>query len=102
ELVPGCVVVARVEIAKPEFLHPAIACFEHRDEMVFELLPVVVAPEKKGSDGRAELGGAVRGICGVELQEGSAGCAAIKLFGLIGDFKAGSQGGKQRLAQGDF
>ena len=36
-----------------EVVHPAIAVGEHFDELIFQLLPVVVAPEEQRLDGRA-------------------------------------------------
>ena len=46
-----------------EVVHPAVAAFEHLDELVFHLLPVVVAPEEEGLRWRRARARSAPSIC---------------------------------------
>ena len=79
-----------------EVVHPAVAALEHLDELVFHLLPVVVAPKKKSFDGGAE-----GWVGAVDLLERLAGGAAIELFGLVVDAESVAEAGEERLLKGE-
>ena len=75
-------------------MHPAVAVAEHLDELVFDLPPVVVAPEEERFDGRAE-----RGVGLPDLLERAARGAAVEFGGLRGDVEAAAEAGEERLLQ---
>ena len=77
-----------------ELAHPAIALLEHRHQLVFEILPTVVAPEKQIFDGLTQ-----RRVFFIDPFERPACGAAIELGWLLGDVEAAAEAGEQRLLQ---
>ena len=70
-------------------VHPAIALGEHFNELIFQLLPVVVAPQEQCFDG------CVQGRIGpTDLLQGMAGGAAIEIDGMVGNVEAAAQAGE--------
>ena len=84
-------------VAENEGLHPAVALGEHFYELIFQILPVVVAPVEERFDGCGD-GGARAGY----FFEGAAGGAAVEVVGLLGDGKAAAEAGEERLLEGQF
>ena len=80
-----------------EVVHPAVAALEHFDQLVFQFLPVVVAPEEQILDGLAQ-----ERIGLPDSFEGLAGGAAVEIVGLLGNGEAAAETGEQGLLQGQF
>ena len=78
-------------------MHPAVALAEHLDEKLFQLLPVVVAPEEKVLDGVAEFG--MFGIA--ELLEGGARSTAVEFSRSFVDLQIVADAGVDGLLDGE-
>ena len=78
-------------------VHPLVALFEHVDELVFEIGPIVVAPQKQCFDGSAQSR-----IVFSDLLDSAACGAAIKFLRLLVDFQASAESGENRLLHRNF
>src|ERR1700722_4852196 len=76
-------------------VHPSVAGGEHLDEKVFQLFPVVVAPQQQLFDGGTE--NAIARVA--DVRERLAGGAPIEFAGLAGDVEACAEAREQWLLQ---
>ena len=79
-------------------MHPAVAGFQHSHQQLFQLLPVVVAPNEQSLHRFAERCVARIADLVQRLPRG----APIEVFGLLGNCQPAAKAGKQRLLKRQF
>ena len=82
---------------KDKIVHPLVALFEHGHDLVLEIGPTIVAPQKQRFDGRVQ-----RRVVFPNLFERAASGSAIKLLRLIVDLQASAKAGENGLLQGEL